>query len=59
MDNNIEKRLQSLKDRLSYARDIFAGKHDDSLSMLEEKLAELPVHAGGKARRIQRARQHG
>ena len=45
MDNNIEKRLQSLKDRLSYARDIFAGKHDDSLSMLEEKLAEFNARA--------------
>ncbi|MCI7568421.1 MAG: acetyl-CoA carboxylase carboxyl transferase subunit alpha/beta, partial [Desulfovibrio sp.] len=45
MDNNIEKRLQNLKDRLSYARDIFAGKHDDDLSMLEEKLAEFNARA--------------
>ena len=51
MDNNIEKRLQSLKDRLSYARDIFAGKHDDNLSMLEEKLAEF--HARARAGEMQ------
>ena len=43
MDNVIEKRLQSLSDRLSYIQDIFAGKHQDKISLLQEKLAELSV----------------
>ena len=47
MDNNIEKRIQGLTDRLSYARDIFAGKHEDDISLLEEKLAAFV----GRARR--------
>lgn len=38
MDNNIEKRIQSLRDRLSYLQDIFAGKHVDSAKLLEERL---------------------
>ena len=41
MDNTIEKRIQSLNDRLSYTRDIFAGKHEDSIRLLDEKLAEF------------------
>ena len=39
MDNNIEKRVQGLTDRLTYARDIFAGKHEEDIRLLEEKLA--------------------
>ena len=39
MDNNIEKRIQGLTDRLTYARDIFAGKHEEDIRLLEEKLA--------------------
>ena len=38
MDNNIEKRIQSLRDRLTYLGDIFAGKHKDNADLLEEKL---------------------
>ncbi|MBO6170624.1 MAG: acetyl-CoA carboxylase carboxyl transferase subunit alpha/beta [Desulfovibrio sp.] len=38
MDNNIEKRLQSLRDRLIYMTDIFAGKHTSDAEMLEDKL---------------------
>ena len=38
MDNNIEKRIQSLRDRLTYLVDIFAGKHKDNADLLEEKL---------------------
>ncbi len=38
MDNNIEKRIQSLRDRLTYLVDIFAGKHKDNAVLLEEKL---------------------
>ena len=38
MDNNIEKRIQSLRDRLIYLVDIFAGKHKDNADLLEEKL---------------------
>ena len=41
MDNTIEKRIQSLNDRLSYTRDIFAGKHEDSIRLLDEKLTEF------------------
>jgi acetyl-CoA carboxylase carboxyl transferase subunit beta len=38
MDNNIEKRIQSLRDRLTYLVEIFAGKHKDNADLLEEKL---------------------
>ncbi|MDR1660260.1 MAG: acetyl-CoA carboxylase carboxyl transferase subunit alpha/beta [Desulfovibrio sp.] len=38
MDNNIEKYLQNLRERLIYITDIFAGKHRDSAALLEEKL---------------------
>ncbi len=38
MDNNIEKRIQNLRDRLTYLNDIFAGKHRDNAELLEEKL---------------------
>ena len=38
MDNNIEKRIQSLRDRLNYLVEIFAGKHKDNADLLEEKL---------------------
>lgn len=47
MDNNIEKRIQGLTDRLTYARDIFAGKHEEDIRLLEEKLAIFV----GRARR--------
>ena len=48
MDNNIEKRIQSLRDRLSYLVDIFAGKHKDNAQLLEEKLTSFAarVRAG-------------
>lgn len=45
MDNNIEKRIQSLTERLSYARDIFDGKHADKLELLQEKLATYTQRA--------------
>ncbi|MBQ7585152.1 MAG: acetyl-CoA carboxylase carboxyl transferase subunit alpha/beta, partial [Desulfovibrionaceae bacterium] len=38
MDNNIVKRIQALQDRLVYLKDIFAGKHEDSANLLEERL---------------------
>ena len=38
MDNNIEKRIQNLRDRLTYLVEIFAGKHKDNADLLEEKL---------------------
>lgn len=38
MDNNIAKRIQSLRDRLSYMRDIFSGRHKDSADLLNERL---------------------
>ncbi len=38
MDNNIEKRIQSLRDRLNNLVEIFAGKHKDNADLLEEKL---------------------
>lgn len=38
---DVEKRLQQLRDRLTYIRDIFAGKKADQVAMLEAKLAEL------------------
>ncbi|MDR3362155.1 MAG: acetyl-CoA carboxylase carboxyl transferase subunit alpha/beta [Desulfovibrio sp.] len=45
MDNNIEKRLQGLRDRLTYLLDIFPGKHKDSATLLEEKLSAYTAHA--------------
>ena len=41
IDNNIEKRLQALQERLVYLKDIFAGKHADSAALLEERLSSL------------------
>ncbi len=41
MDNLFLKRIQSLSDRLSYIQDIFAGKHADSVSLLQQKLDEF------------------
>lgn len=38
MDNNIAKRIQGLRDRLTYLQDIFAGKHKDSGELLEVRL---------------------
>ena len=38
MDNNIEKRILALRDRLTYLCDIFAGKHEDSATLLRERL---------------------
>ncbi|MBQ7738314.1 MAG: acetyl-CoA carboxylase carboxyl transferase subunit alpha/beta, partial [Desulfovibrionaceae bacterium] len=41
IDSNIEKRLQALQERLVYLKDIFAGKHADSATLLEERLSSL------------------
>ncbi len=45
MDNNIEKRIQSLRDRLTYMQDIFAGKHKDNADLLEERLTAFAERA--------------
>ncbi|WP_165175034.1 acetyl-CoA carboxylase carboxyl transferase subunit alpha/beta [Desulfovibrio sp. ZJ369] len=45
MDNNIEKRIQSLRERLTYLRDIFAGKHKDNAELLEEKLTAFAARS--------------
>ena len=47
MDNNIEKRIQSLRDRLAYMVDIFAGKHKDNAELLEEKLTAFTARVRG------------
>lgn len=41
MDNNIEKHIQNLADRLTYVRDIFAGKHQENIDLLQEKFDVL------------------
>lgn len=41
MDNLTQKRLNGLRDRLTYIRDIFLGKHADSVKLLQEKLDEF------------------
>jgi len=41
MDNNIEKRIQALSERLSYSVDIFNGNHLEKISLLKEKLIEF------------------
>ena len=38
MDNNIAKRIQSLRDRLAYLQDIFVGKHADNADLLRDRL---------------------
>ena len=38
MDNNIEKRIVGLRERLSYMQDIFAGKNGDSIDLLSGRL---------------------
>ncbi|MDR2574261.1 MAG: acetyl-CoA carboxylase carboxyl transferase subunit alpha/beta [Desulfovibrio sp.] len=45
MHNNIEKRLQNLRERLAYITDIFTGKHKDSVTLLEERLASFAGRA--------------
>ncbi len=43
MDNSIEKRLQSLNDRLIYIQDVFADKHQDKIQLLREKVEQLTL----------------
>ncbi len=38
---DIEKKLQSLEDRLTYINDIFAGKHIEIIALLQKRLEEL------------------
>ncbi len=45
MDNNIEKRIQSLGERLQYMRDIFLNKHQESTDLLAEKLDSFTSRA--------------
>ncbi len=45
MDNLFLKRIASLSDRLTYIQDIFAGKHADSVSLLQGKLDEFRERA--------------
>lgn len=45
MDNNIAKRIQSLRDRLSYMQDIFAGKHTEDAEALETRLSRFEEKA--------------
>lgn len=45
MDNNIAKRIQNLRDRLSYMRDIFAGRHQDSSQLLNDRLESFAQRA--------------
>lgn len=49
MDNLLFKRIQSLKDRLTYIQDIFLGKHADSISLLDDKLKEFTEKASKDA----------
>ncbi len=41
MDNSIEKRMQSLAERLTYIQDVFIDKHQDKIDLLREKHAQL------------------
>ncbi len=49
MDNNIAKRIQSLRDRLVYLKDIFAGKHRDNADLLEQRLDTFSEKASADA----------
>lgn len=51
MDNTIEKRIQSLNDRLTYIRDIFAGKHQQDVGLLQERLSAFAARAAEGAMR--------
>ncbi|MDR3319418.1 MAG: acetyl-CoA carboxylase carboxyl transferase subunit alpha/beta [Desulfovibrio sp.] len=46
MDNNIAKRLQSLRERHTYLTDIFAGKHQNGVDMLGKKLTAFSTLVG-------------
>ena len=41
-----EKKLQQLSERLSYIRDIFAGKHNENVRLLETKMADYRQREG-------------
>ncbi|MCR4666588.1 MAG: acetyl-CoA carboxylase carboxyl transferase subunit alpha/beta [Desulfovibrio sp.] len=41
IDNNIEKRIVALQERLIYLKDIFAGKHADDSDLLQDRLASF------------------
>ncbi|MBQ7456297.1 MAG: acetyl-CoA carboxylase carboxyl transferase subunit alpha/beta [Desulfovibrio sp.] len=43
IDNNIEKRIVALQERLTYLKDIFAGKHADDITLLEDRLNTFTV----------------
>ena len=45
MDNLILKRIQSLQSRLTYIQDIFAGKHQEDVRLLDEKLHDFTQRA--------------
>ena len=45
MDNLILKRIQSLQSRLTYIQDIFAGKHQEDVRLLDEKLRDFTQRA--------------
>lgn len=45
MDNNIVKRIQNLRDRLSYMRDIFAGRHGEDCDLLASRLSGFEMRA--------------
>ena len=36
-----DKQLHQLTERLNYVRDIFAGKHQEDIGLLDKRLAEL------------------
>ncbi len=38
-----EKKIQALKNRLSYIKDIFAGKHEEDVNILSDRVAELEI----------------
>ncbi|MBQ7617927.1 MAG: acetyl-CoA carboxylase carboxyl transferase subunit alpha/beta [Desulfovibrio sp.] len=41
IDNNIEKRIVALQDRLVYLKDIFASQHADDVSLLDDRLSSF------------------
>jgi acetyl-CoA carboxylase carboxyl transferase subunit beta len=45
MDNSIEKRIQSLSERLNYIRDIFDNKHTEDVNLLQGRLATFSERA--------------
>ncbi len=45
MDTSVEKRIHTLRERLAYIEDIFAGKHGEDIDLLQDRLKTFEERA--------------